>query len=470
MEVINDSLSIRNGRLFIEDCDAAELAQNFGTPLFVVSETHLRNNLRRYKAAFESCWPEGNVCIMPAFKANPITAVRKILSDEGCGCDIFGASELEGALRGGVPAKDISVNGSIKDRATIRRAIEVGARIVLDSPNELEICQQEAKALNKPARVMFRLKPFMENLTLKSDFAPDFEIRELTQLIKYGVPTSELLPMGPRAMELSHIEPIGIHVHMGRHSKQLEVWQAWVYHCVMLTKELSDLMGGWSPKHIDFGGGFPSFPDTDTDVMIKRYEGPELEEYAQVITDTLRDTMNLVGLSCKGVVIEVEPGRGLHCDTGIHLTTVKNTKFEQMNRPRRWAELDTSEVFLGIPGLNEEPPFDYIFANKCDLENEIETDLVGQTCNAELLFNQVKAPTLESGDVIALLNTGAYTEPMAANFNALPRPGTLLVCGSEADMIKRHETINEVYSRDELPIRVLDRLDNKREVGHSQIA
>lgn len=453
MQPINESLNVRDGHLFIEECDSAELAKQFGTPLFVVSESHLRSNLRRYKSAFEKCWPEGQVRIMPALKANPVLAVRQVLSDEGCGCDVFGPGELEGALRGGVSPGDISVNGSIKDRSIIHRAIDLGARIVLDSPRELKLCEEEAAKLNKMAKVMFRVKPFMSELETKSDFVPDQDIREMTQLIKYGVPTSEVLDMGPLAIELPHIDPVGVHVHMGRHSKKMEVWQSWVRHCVLLTKRLSDLMEGWVPREIDFGGGFPSFPDRDTDVTVQGYEGPSLEEHAKCITDSFRAAMREVSLDTTGIIIEVEPGRGLHCDTGVHLTTVRNIKEETENRPRKWVELDTSEVFLAVPGFNDEPPFDLVFANKADQPMTITADLVGQTCNAELLFNQVSTPPLEVDDVVALLNTGSYIEPMAANFNALPRPGTVLVRGNSAELVKRHETVDEVFARDMIPDR-----------------
>ncbi len=451
---VNESLSVRDGLLFVEDCDAAQLVESFGGPLFVVSENHLRSNLRRFKHTFAKHWPEGSVRIMPSLKASPLIAVRRVLSDEGCGCDVFGPGELEGAIRGGVVASEISVNGSIKSREIIRRAISVGARIVLDSPRELEICEQEAASLQTEARVMFRLKPFMEDLETASDFAPSMSIRELTQLIKYGIPGSELLPMGPRALELAHVRPIGIHVHMGRHSKHLKVWRHWVRQCILLTKTLSEEMGGWVPKEIDLGGGFPSDSDSDTDVAVSDYESPTLEQFAEAITSELRDTLNHVGISPQGILLEVEPGRALHTDTGIHLTTVKNVKEEQHNRPRQWIEVDTSEVFLGIGGLNEEPPFEFMFANKASSPLTAKADIVGQTCNAELLFKQVKTPALEVGDVVALLNTGAYIEPMAANFNALPRPGTVLVCGDRAEMIRRHETVEEVFNRDEIPERL----------------
>jgi len=448
MQQLSDSLSMREGCLFIEECEVTALAQEFGTPLFVISETHLRGNLRRYKAAFEQCWPEGRVRILPAFKASPLLAVRQVLTDEGCGCDVFGHGELEGALRGGVAPADISVNGSIKDREIVRRAVDIGSRIVLDSPRELELCQQEAADLGKTARVMFRIKPFMVDLDTVSDFNPQLEIRDLTQRIKYGIPTSEVLEMAGRINAMPNIEPVGIHVHMGRHSKKEEVWRAWVRHCILLTSQLSQVMGGWRPDEIDFGGGFPSFPDRDPDVMVTGYDGPTLEQYAEIITSTLRDTLAEVGFDAAGILIEVEPGRGIHSDTGIHLTTVKNIKEETVNIRRNWVEIDTSEVFLGISGFNETPPFDFVFTSKGQQKNSLVTDIVGMTCNAELLFHQVETPPLEPGDVMAFLNTGSYIETMAANFNALPRPGTVMVCGEHAQVIKRHETIDEVFARD----------------------
>ncbi|MDB4077055.1 hypothetical protein N9537_04365 [Porticoccaceae bacterium] len=451
---ISQSLSVMQGRLFLENCDLTDIAKQFGTPLFVVSETHLRSNLRRYKKAFATHWQEGPVRIMPSLKASPLLAIRKVLSDEGCGCDVFGPGELECALRSNMNPADISINGSIKDRSIIRRGIEIGARIVLDSPRELEICEQEAASLNKIARVMYRIKPAMTDLNVKSDFAPDYEIRDLTQLIKYGIPTAELLPMCTRTLQLPHIKPVGVHVHIGRHSKKLDVWQALVTQTVLLTKQMSELMAGWVPSEVDFGGGFPSFPDTDPDVYVKGYLGHDIEDYAKVIATTFRDTMAAVDMDCRGITLEVEPGRGLHCDTGVHLTQVKNVKEESGRHARKWAEVDTSEVFLGVPGLSEEDPFAVMVANKGDHESKITTDIVGLTCNAERLCNQVKTPVLEEGDVIVLLDTGSYIEAMAANFNALPRPGTVLVSDNSVELIKRHETIDDVFERDIIPQRL----------------
>lgn len=452
-----ESLSIRNGQLFFEDCSVVDLANQFGTPLFAISETLLRKTLRGFKSAFESHWPEGKVRIMPAIKACPILAVRRVLTDEGAGCDVFGPGEFEGALRGGVHPSNISVNGSIKDLELVKKAVSLDCRIVIDSLKDIRLCEQAAAETGKTARIMLRLKPFMGELEEPSDFVPTTTVRELTQTIKYGMPTSEVREALPGLRQSTSLDVVGVHIHMGRHSKKLEVWRSLITAYVGLIKEISDGLGGWVPAEVDFGGGFAAPHDRETRVAVTDYPTPSLDEYAEAMTSAFRTAMADVGLPTEGITIEVEPGRALHNETGIHLTRVHNVKHERDNIERHWAEVDTSEVFLSIAGIpTETPPFDFVIANKADQPATCKMDIVGCTCNAEWLCTQVDVPELVEGDIVALLNTGTYIEPMAANFNALPRPGTVLVNGDQADMIKRHETVDEVYSRHEIP----DRLAN----------
>lgn len=451
-ELLRSPLSMRGEHLFIEDCDTVALAEQFGTPLYVVSEAQLRHNVRRWQTTFEEHWHAGPVRLYPSLKANPVIAIRRILSDEDTGCDIFGPGELECALRAGVTGEDLSVNGSIKDRALIRKALEHGARIILDSPRELDLCEQEAAELGTVAKVLLRLKPDIRSLDLESDFAPGMQVSYLTQIIKYGIPTKEVLELAARIAEREHVEPVGVHAHMGRHSKRPEVWEAWIRACVKLTRELSDVMGGWAPSCIDVGGGFPSPLDHDPDVAVIDYETPALEVFASTVGHALRAALVEHGFDPEGLRLELEPGRGIHADTGIHLSTVINVKSENVGMDYRWAEIDTAETFLDGHGFNlERPIYDYFIANRMAAENTALYDIVGQTCNAEILTHQLPAPTLEPGDLVAFLNTGAYGEPNAANFNALPRPGMVVVNGEQAALVRRAETVDDVFARDEMP-------------------
>lgn len=451
----NAHRSIQNGQLYVEGCSCEDLADRFGTPLFVISEAQLRQNVRNFRRIFESRWPEGRVVIMPSIKASPLLAVQRILNSEGAGCDVYGRGEIEVALRSGVAPDLISVNGSIKDRDLVRLAISVGARIVLDSPREMQICEQEAAALGRTARAMFRLKPFMADLADMSDYVPDREIRHLTQIVKYGIPKSELLQMGRQARACRNIDFVGVHVHMGRHSKRTSVWQAWIESTVSLMRELADTLGGWQPRELNLGGGFPSGPDDDTDVAIKGYDGPELNDIADTIVTTLRQSFLRYGFETQGLRLEFEPGRAIHCDTGIHLARVCNIKHEVENIVHNWIEIDTSQCFLGIGGANfAHPKFDMVIAGSADTPKTMAADIVGMTCNLEILYYQVQVPEVQVGDVVVMLNTGSYTETCAQNFNALPRPAVVLVNGGDAALIKRAESVSDVLARDIVPERL----------------
>ncbi|MBL4712672.1 MAG: hypothetical protein JKX75_09305 [Gammaproteobacteria bacterium] len=447
----NPFLSIRKGRLYLEDVDLVEAAKTHGTPLFVVSENYLRQNIRAYKSAFETYWPEGTVKVLPSVKANPNIAIRKIIDSEGGGCDTFGPGELECVIRAGISGENIFVNGSIKSKEIIQKSITLGATIILDSPKELDMCIEAAKKLEMRANVLLRLKPWLGDTDEMSDFIPSSEIRRLTQTIKYGIPKTEVLSMAERLICCDEVNLLGVHIHMGRHSKKLSVWEQLIKSYVLLIKELSDILNGWTPKIVNFGGGFAASLDKETQVAQTNYATPTVEDYAKSMTSAFRSRMTEANLSTKGIMIQVEPGRATHNQTGLHLTTVKNIKHETKNINHTWAEVDTSEVFLGIHGVNPTPPFDYIVASKADEPNEMTCDIVGMTCNAEWLFENVTVPNLCEDDVIALLNTGSYIEPMAANFNALPRPGMVLISGDKCNIIKRHETVDEVFSRQVIP-------------------
>jgi diaminopimelate decarboxylase len=151
------------------------------------------------------------------------------------------------------------------------------------------------------------------------------------------------------------------------------------------------------------------------------------------------------------VILQIEPGRALLADTGIHLSRVCHVKRQRRPVGRTWIEVDTSEMFLADLFM-EHAYFRPLFASRVDAPCEERVEIVGQSCNFDLLAQNVEAPPTENGDVIAFLDTGAYQDAAASNFNALARPPTVLVTGSRSTLIKRRETIEEVFARD-LPLR-----------------
>lgn len=429
----------------ISERELERVARQFGTPLFVFSGDAIRQRVAEFRSAFGEEWPRFE--LMPSLKACPILGVRALLSQLGCGCDVFGPGEFEGALRGNVPPSQISVNGSIKDEGIIRRAITLGVRIVIDSPREATLINDIAGSLSVTARVMLRLKPDMADLSVTSDFAPDLLISELSQRIKYGIPNSELASLVDAWSSFTQLELVGFHAHVGRHSKELEVWSAWATAVALKAVEIEALLALSDNPVINIGGGFASELDADLDVVDRSGHTPSLSEFAAAICCALRQGLADSAITWSNWTLEIEPGRGLHSDTGVHLTTVKNLKYETVGQQRRWAEVDTSEVFLDLHGVSDDCPLQFTSVSSTEAPNHVY-DVVGLTCNAEMLSLDAELPELSVGDVLAIYPTGAYLEPMAANFNALPRPGSVLLDQGAARLIKRHETVDDVFARD----------------------
>lgn len=440
---MDEALSIRGGHLWIEGCDTVDLASRFGTPLYVVSEDQLRRNVRRIRAVLEQAWA-GPVQVLPSIKANFVLALRRILNAEGTGCDCFGPSELHAALTTGVPPSLISVNGSSKDAAIIETAIKAGARITLDSPREYQLVVETARRLKKRATIRLRLRPDYRGLDQPSDFFPELSIRTAADHYKPGIPSGDAAELGARALSAPEVNLTGLMVHLGRHSARPEVWASMARSFADLVADLCQSWGGWRPRELDIGGGFPSPRDPTSP---GQEHAPPLDETAGRAAGSLRERLQERGVDPSGIILEAEPGRALFADTGIHLTRVRNIKEQTVPSPWRWVETDTTEMFLADL-LVEHAHFRPMVASRANEAASTTADIVGISCGFDVLASQAKLPAVALGDVIAFLDTGAYQDAVAANFNALPRPGTVLVSGANARWIKRPETIADVFARD----------------------
>jgi diaminopimelate decarboxylase len=455
---LDECLSIREGRLFIEECDAHGLARRFGTPVHIMSEDQLRRNARRYRREFESRWPEGSVAVLASIKANFALATRWILSQEGLGCDVFGAGELHAALNGGVPPDLISVNGAIKTRELLESAVGTGARITLDSAAELDLVRDAALALGRRATVRFRVRPDFSALTQPTDwYEEQTPIAEAAQLYKAGIPTDDVLVLGRRALQMPEIDLAGLHAHIGRHTNRTEQWPAVIGAYVTLLATLREALNGWAPRELNLGGGYPVPRDPfgrGLERLKNRQErAPDVSSYAEVVTAGLRQALRSHGFTTDGLRFEIEPGRGIYGDAGIHLATVRNTKVATTPRRRRWIETDTSDMFL--PDVVwEHNRWSALVANKADAPATQVADIAGLTCQPDRIVPDASLPEVAVDDTIAILDTGAYQYGLACNFNALPRPGMVLVKGDQAEWIKRPETVADIFQRDLVPDRL----------------
>lgn len=489
---IDESLSQRDGVLWIEQVASTDLVQRFGSPLFVFSENQLRRNVRRFRDSFSHGWSHGDVKIMPAAKANWQLAIQRILVDEGCGADIYSPGELDVALRAGVEPQWISANGVPKDRDHVARIIDVGARLTIDSLRDVDIVEQLATSLDKPVRVRLRVRPPLAGYVRHSQFAAEGLVpTDVAALVyKGGLSRSEVIEAGQRLLKLPNVEIVGFHQHHGRHRPDLEFWAEQMRTYAEEIAIVSQALGGLRPQEISIGGGFPIPRDphnaathysdplmfgilhtlsrglklmgqairyrTIDSILSKittrpnRTPAPTIEQFAATVTSTLGQSLTVQGIDPAGIVLQLEPGRSIHGNAGVHLATIEATKF--MTSPIHWnvITIDSSQFFL-VGGAYEHHLHDYRIANRMDAPMAIKGDVVGRSCYGDRILGNVPLPELQIGDIFALLDTGAYQEVSTSNFNALPRPASVLVTDDRAELIRRRETLDDVFARDQLP-------------------
>ena len=452
---IDDCLSIRGSVLFIEGCDSTSLAERYGTPLYVVSEDQLRRNVRAFQTEFQRGWPDGRVVVMPSIKANYVLALRRILTEEGAGCDTFGPGELHAALLTGVPPDLISFNGSSKTADLLFRAVGAGARITLDSEREVALVIAAAERAGRTARVRVRVRPDFDFAARSDFYAGRVPLRTASQMYKSGIPTESLAASARRLIEASGIELTGVMMHAGRHTTNLGVWSRMMQRFVAVIAQLRAETGGWEPQEIDVGGGFalPRDPFARSDPRRRAAPpAPSIAEYAKAITGSLRRELSKAGIST-ALRLEIEPGRSLYGNAGVHLCSVTNVKRQAQPIPHTWVETDTSEAFL--PDVNlERNRWTVCVAGRANDPAEITADLVGISCGFDVIVPEAHLPEVRAGEVLAFIDTGAYQDANATNFNALPRPATVLVTDDQAELVKRAETIEDVFARDRIPPRL----------------
>ena len=490
--VIDECLSVRNGHLFVEECDTLELVRRFGSPLFVLSADQLRRNIERFRVTFGAGWIDGPVKLLPAAKANWISAVQRIIAQEGCGCDVYSPGELAVALGAGMPPELISVNGFPKDERGLERAIREGCRITIDSLEEVEMIEHHARRLRKKAFVRLRLKPTLTGAYAHSEFVSEGLIpTDLAAVVyKGGLTLEQVLSVAAQIISSKRLTLVGFHQHQGRHRATLDYWRQQMETYARDIAVVCKALGGYRPKEIDIGGGFPVPRDpfnAATDYTgpfqylllhmfshVLRLFGPKLrhrtlntilrlitmspntkpvptvEEFAQVCTSALRVALHKHGIDTDGIMLQLEPGRSLHGNTGVHLTTVRGIKRTQ--EPVRWNHIVTdSTEFWFTGGRYEHHLHDFIVANKPDAPDVQVADVIGRSCYGDRLLPTVRLPDVQVGDIIALLDTGSYQEVSSSNFNALPRPATVLVSGRKAEIVRRRETEKDVFARDVVP-------------------
>ncbi len=426
MFTIKNHLEVRNDHLIIGGADATELAQQYGTPLYITNESRIIENYSAYTKAF----PDADIYY--AAKANGSFAIMRMLAREEAGADVFSHGELYMALLAGIPREKILFNGNSKTDFELRKAVELGVKVSVDSRDELHALSEIAEKAGKTADIAIRVNP---------DVSPKTHPKISTGLSssKFGIPSREVVGIYCEASELPGISPCGIHCHIG--SQILEI-SPFVEAAQKMMDLVEKVIGaGIYLKFVDMGSGLgiPYKKGKDT---------PKPRDLADAILPIFNERTEELGISPKLIL---EPGRYIVADTTILLTKVNTVK----KAVRNFVGVDAGFNLLIRPAMYESYHY-IVVANKAASKPEKTYTIVGPICETgDILAEDRELPRVEKGDLIALLDAGAYGFSMSSQYNGRPRCAEILVNDGDSDIIRSAEDVCDLIGKQKLPARLM---------------
>jgi diaminopimelate decarboxylase len=423
----NRSRGVSELILQCDEVDLAGLAERYGTPLYVYSARVIRDRLASFQAAFHSV--PHTICY--SVKANSNLNILRLLARSGCGFDVVSGGELERVLAANrASAGRVVFSGVGKTRDEITAAIK--AKILLfnvESESELQALAECAARRRSVARVALRVNP---------DVAADTHPYISTGLHahKFGVPIREARRLYAEVAEATHLKAAGVSVHIGSQITDVAPFAETMTRVAELVRELRD--DGHAIEYVDAGGGLGiSYQKpAPADSSAQNNFSEQVAAYARAIIAPLR------GLH---VHLLLEPGRAIVGPAGMLITSVI---YRKANGGKRFAIVDAAMNDLIRPALygayHEIIPLRRPPVAESDATRET-VDVVGPVCETGDFFARDRSlPTVKEGDLLAILDAGAYGMALASNYNTRPRPAEVLVSGKSAKVIRRREKVADL--------------------------
>ena len=422
------------GHLVIGGCDTTELAKTYGTPLYVMDEVSIRENIRMYRDAMERHY-EGKGMVLYASKAFCTTAICRIAHQEGIGLDVVSGGEIHTALAAGFPMEKVWFHGNNKTPEELTLALSCGVgRIVVDNLEELALLDRLAAAQGRNIDISVRVKPGVDAHT--HEFIQTGSIDS-----KFGVAleNGEALRFAQKTLEMPHITLTGLHCHIGSQIFDLAPFELTAEVMLGFAASLRDLYG-IEISELNLGGGF-GIKYTESDDPV------EYDRYIQSVSLVVNRVCQEKGLTRPRMLME--PGRSIVAPAGITLYTVGNVK-----------EIADVRTYVAVDGGMFDNPryalyqskYTFHLANRMHAENAALVTVAGKCCESgDLLGKDVPLPDARPGDLLAVMATGAYNYSMAMNYNRNVRPAVVLVRDGRHRIIVKRETYADVIRNDVIP-------------------
>ncbi len=419
-----------NGHLFIEGCDTENLRNEYGTPLYVMNESLIRDNCKRYKKFFAENF---NKLSFPCYASKALSCLEiyRIMKEEGMGVDVVSGGELYTALNAGFPAEKIFFHGNNKTEQELRIAIKYGVgRIIVDNLTELELLNSIAEDLNSNVNIGLRIKPGIEAHT--HDY---IRTGQIDSKFGFSLENGEALEAVKTALSYKNISLCQLHCHIGSQIFDTVPFVDAVKVMLTFIKEINDNFNHFI-KEFNLGGGLGAkYIDADKPLEIEDYLAP----VAKVFHETCEE------FEIPEPAFHIEPGRSIVGESGTTLYTVGNVK--EIKDIRTYVSVDGG-MADNIRYALYKAAYTVLNASK-SAGNVVNATVAGKCCESgDLLQEGVDIIDPQPGDILAVLTTGAYNYSMASNYNRIPRPAIVMVKEGRARVVVQRESYADLINND----------------------
>jgi diaminopimelate decarboxylase len=414
----------RQGHLIIGGCDTVQLADEFGTPLYLFDELSLRRKCAEFKAEFGQRY--GDTTVIYAGKAFLNRALALILKEEGLGLDAVSAGELGIAQSADFPLDKVYFHGNNKSAEEIRLALEwhIG-HIVVDNFHELKMLDETAREAGGTPDILLRISPGIDPHTHKY-------IATGTTDSKFGFPLFSGEEAVVAARSATNLNLVGLHFHIGSLIFEIEPYEQAVELTLNFAAEMKQ-KHDFELKELNIGGGFAVQYTADS-------PAPPISAYAETIVSKITSQCQKLKMATPRLVIE--PGRAIAGQAGVALYKVGAIK--DIAGIRRYISVDGGMADNIRPALYG-ARYEAVIANKMLEKDTEKVTIAGRFCESgDILIKDINLPPVSAGDIIAVADCGAYCLPQASNYNASFKPAIVLVREGKARLIRRRETIDDL--------------------------
>ncbi len=425
---------IKDGVLHIDGCSVETLAETFGTPLYIMSETAILDRIYELKECFLNKY--ANVRAAYAAKAFCTQAMCRLCQREGIGIDVVSGGELYTALKAGFPPERIEFNGNNKLWDELEMAVDSGVgRIIVDGLEELSLIEEICRAKGKRANILFRITPgvginsHVYIMTGKKDS-------------KFGIPLDDdvVYPQVERAINSEYVNFLGFHFHIGSQIFEKDGYLLAADVVLELVRGLKDRFG-YDVAELNLGGGFAAGGAGEERKPYSYYLDPLMEKIETFYRE----------LGGERPAVVVEPGRSIVAEAGATLYTVGSIK--DISGVRKYVSVDGGMTDNLRPALYQ-AAYDGVIANRADAPKTELVTIAGKCCESgDVLIRDIKiAEGVKAGDLFAVFATGAYGYSMASNYNRNPVPAVVLVKEGNSHLIVKRQSYEHMISNDVIPI------------------